>query len=127
MPYMWFLFVGPRVCIRLPSDSASRRTPLPFANSSYCQACSGLSPQSYRPCWAHIKKALDIKKHPEHNRPKNLHIKSSSPIQTLLSVLEFHQVNRFRSSRTFTAGREFHPALKNILSSIILIKISHTK
>ena len=57
---MWFLFVGPRVCIRLPSDSASRRTPLPFANSSYCQACSGLSPPSYRPCWAHNKKKTRI-------------------------------------------------------------------
>jgi len=31
MPYMWFLFVRPRVCLRLPSDSASRRTPLPLA------------------------------------------------------------------------------------------------
>src|SRR5690606_4620889 len=45
-----------RVCLRLPSDSASRRTPLPLANSSYCQACSGLSPPSYRPCRAHYKK-----------------------------------------------------------------------
>ena len=26
---MRFLFVGPRLCLRLPSDSASRRTPLP--------------------------------------------------------------------------------------------------
>ena len=53
LPYMWFLFVRPRVCLRLPSDSASRRTPLPSANSSYCQACSGLSPPSYRSCRAH--------------------------------------------------------------------------
>ena len=52
MPYMWFLFVRPRFCIRLPSDSTSRWTPLPSANSSYCQACSGLSPPSYRPCRA---------------------------------------------------------------------------
>jgi hypothetical protein len=55
MPYMWFLFVRPRVCLRLPSDSASRRTPLPSANSSYCQACRGLSPPSYRTCRAHEK------------------------------------------------------------------------
>ena len=48
MPYIWFLFVRPRVCLRLPSDSASRRTPLPLTNSSYCQTCSGLSPPSYR-------------------------------------------------------------------------------
>jgi hypothetical protein len=50
---MWFLFVRPRICLRLPSDSASRRTPLPSVNSSYCQVCRGLSPPSYRPCRAH--------------------------------------------------------------------------
>ena len=52
-PYIQFLFVRPRFCRRLPSDSASRRTPLPLANSSYCQACSGLSPPSYYACRAH--------------------------------------------------------------------------
>ena len=29
LPHMRFLFVGPGFCLRLPSDSASRRTPLP--------------------------------------------------------------------------------------------------
>ena len=43
--------------IRLPSDSTSRWTPLPSANSSYCQVCSGLSPPSYCPCRAHHDKA----------------------------------------------------------------------
>ena len=52
-PYMQFLFVRPRFCLRLPSDSASRRTPLPSANSSYCQACSGLPPPSCIACRAH--------------------------------------------------------------------------
>ena len=52
-PYMHFLFVGSGLCLRLPSDSTSRWTPLPLANSSYCQACSGLAPPSYRPCRAH--------------------------------------------------------------------------
>ena len=56
MPYMRFLFVRPRVCFRLTSDSASRRTPLPLANTSYCQACSGLSPPSYCPFWANTQK-----------------------------------------------------------------------
>ncbi|WP_219924622.1 hypothetical protein, partial [Enterococcus avium] len=28
---------------------------LSFANSSYCQACSGLSPPSFHSCRAHIK------------------------------------------------------------------------
>lgn len=39
--------------IRLPSNSASRRTPLPSANASRCRAHSGLSPPSYCPCRAH--------------------------------------------------------------------------
>lgn len=55
MPYMQFLFVRPRFCLRLLSDSASRRTPLSLANSSYRQACSGLSPPSYYACRAHNK------------------------------------------------------------------------
>ena len=53
MPYMQFLLVRPRFCLRLLSDSASRRTPLSSANISYCQACSGLSPPSYYACRAH--------------------------------------------------------------------------
>ena len=56
MPLMQFLFVRPRLCLRLPSDSASRRTPLPSANSSYCQVCSGLSPPSDNTCRAHTQK-----------------------------------------------------------------------
>ena len=30
-PFMWFLFVGPEICLRLPSDSTSRWTPLSLA------------------------------------------------------------------------------------------------
>ena len=60
MPYMQFLFVRPRFCLRLLSASASRRTPLSSANSSYCQACSGLSPPSYYACRAHYKKRSRI-------------------------------------------------------------------
>ena len=62
-PSIQFLFVRPRFCLRLPSDSASRRTPLPLANSSYCQACSGLSPPSYYTCRAH-----NIKQYGSSNR-----------------------------------------------------------
>ena len=58
MPYMQFLFVRPRLCFGLPSDSASRRTPLPSANSSYCHACSGLSPPCCIACRAHQQKAV---------------------------------------------------------------------
>ena len=46
MPYIRFLFVRPRLCLQLLSDSVSRRTPLSLANSSYCQVCSGLPPPS---------------------------------------------------------------------------------
>ncbi|WP_207644247.1 hypothetical protein, partial [Thermotalea metallivorans] len=45
------------LCLRLPSDSTSRWTPLPLANGSHCQAHSGLSPPSYCPCRAHMKEA----------------------------------------------------------------------
>ncbi|MGB3977460.1 MAG: hypothetical protein WBK73_00425, partial [Tepidanaerobacteraceae bacterium] len=44
--------------LRLPSDSTSPWTPLPSASGSHYQAHSGLSPPSYRPCRAHIKKHL---------------------------------------------------------------------
>ena len=69
MPYMRFLFVRPGLCppglfpspdIRLPSDSASRRTPLPSANAPYCPARSGLPPPSCCPCRAHIRKRIDL-------------------------------------------------------------------
>ncbi len=39
----------------------------------------------------------------------------SSTIQTILSVLEFHQINHFHGSRTLTAGKELHLAPKNLL------------
>ena len=47
--------------IRLPSDSASRRTldlhaHPPSANSSYCQVCSGLSPPSNLACPSYHKR-----------------------------------------------------------------------
>ena len=60
-PYMRFLFVSASICVRLPSDSTSRWTPLSFANSSYCKACSGLSPPSYHPCRAHCKEKRRIR------------------------------------------------------------------
>jgi hypothetical protein len=31
LPRMWFLFIGVAFCFRLPPDSASRLTPLPFS------------------------------------------------------------------------------------------------
>ena len=61
-PCMRFLFVRPEFCpsgdlstpkIRLSSDSASRRTPLPLTKSSRYRATSGLSP--YRTCAHHVR------------------------------------------------------------------------
>ena len=43
-PHMWFLFVGTGFRYGLPSDSASRRTPLTLARGSYCQVRRGLPP-----------------------------------------------------------------------------------
>ena len=75
-PYMRFLFVRPEICplgdlstpkIRLSSDSASRRTPLPLAKSSRYRATSGLSPyrmcahrahKKNRPPYGHIQRAI---------------------------------------------------------------------
>src|SRR5664279_6237892 len=45
-PCMQFLFVGPNVCLQLPSDSTSQWTPLLLANTPYCKAYSGLAPYS---------------------------------------------------------------------------------
>jgi hypothetical protein len=57
-PYIRFLFVGPEVCLPLPSDSASRRTPLCSASGSFgSRPAMGLPPSSSRPCWAYNKNA----------------------------------------------------------------------
>ena len=61
LPSMQFPFVGSGFCRRFPSDSASRRTPLSLANSSYCQVCSGLSPPSYTPMPGAHKKNVQHK------------------------------------------------------------------
>ena len=82
MPYMQFLFVRPRLCLWLPSDSTSRWTPLPLANSSYCQVCSGLSPLSCNTCRAHIKNSA-----------------------TRIGVTEFFNVNVFTLSTRYQRRR----------------------
>ena len=58
--YPYFLFIGPGFCLKLPSGSTSRWTPLLSANGSHCQAHSGLSPPSYCPCRAHEKKTPQV-------------------------------------------------------------------
>lgn len=50
---MQFVSLGSVLCLRLPSDSASRRTPLPLANGYCALRRSGLSPYRQRPCRAH--------------------------------------------------------------------------
>ena len=54
---MWFLSVGPEVCLQLPSDSISRWTPLLFSYTlPTIWACSGLSPIRARPWRANYQK-----------------------------------------------------------------------
>ena len=43
LPHMQVLFVRLALCLRLPSDPALRRTPLPSANRSPCRAGRGLA------------------------------------------------------------------------------------
>ena len=74
-PYMRFLFVRPEFCplrdlstpkIRLSSDSASRRTPLPLASPSRYRADSGLSPQRTCAHRAHISRCPGRSSLPGH-------------------------------------------------------------
>ena len=47
----------------------------------------------------------------------------SSLIQTILSVLESHQISRMQRVADYTAGRESHPAPKNLFLSLIHIYV----
>jgi hypothetical protein len=53
---MRFLFVGPALCLQLPSDSASQWTPLP-ANYTPVELVGDFHPQVSAPCRAHKEKA----------------------------------------------------------------------
>ena len=68
---MWFLSVGPEICLQLPSDSTSRWTPLLFGYTlPTIWACSGLTPVRARPWRANWKKRLFFTKetlHSNHN------------------------------------------------------------
>ena len=62
---MRFLSVGPEICLQLPSDSASRWTPLLFSYTfPTTWACSGLAPVRARPWRANKKEA-----NPTSDRP----------------------------------------------------------
>lgn len=56
MPYMRFLFAGARVLLWLALDSPHDGHTCPRLTTSYCQACSVLSPPSYFPFRANNKK-----------------------------------------------------------------------
>jgi len=57
MCLMMFVFLRPEICLRLPSDSTSRWTPLPLANGWQLIApITDLHRQIYSPCTAHQKK-----------------------------------------------------------------------
>ena len=52
-PYIKFLYVGPDVCLWLPPDSVSRRTPLPSAvHFPLLGRVGDLHPLELCPCWA---------------------------------------------------------------------------
>ena len=57
LPCMWFLFIGATFCLRLPSDSASRQTPLACSYASPCRVRVDLNRQVIAPCRAHQQKA----------------------------------------------------------------------
>ena len=50
-----------------------------------------------------------------HTKTYVSHVLLSSIIQTVLSVLEFHQISAVALA-DFTAGREFHPAPKMFMN-----------
>ena len=96
-PYMRFLYVRPEFCpfgdlstpkIRLSSDSASRRTPLPLANPSRYRADSGLSP--YRTC-AH--RAHERKKRAAGSAARFFHIRTKATPARTTRNSRFHRVN----------------------------------
>ena len=71
MPYMKFLFVRPDVCRRLPSDSTSRWTPLPWGYViPAIRAHSGLTPVRQCSCRAYIKRPSSY----HRGRPLTLHL-----------------------------------------------------
>jgi hypothetical protein len=57
---MGFVFLRSQVCLRLPSDPASRQRPCLQLAVGATNLRKGLSPSSQRPCWAHQKKSLPI-------------------------------------------------------------------
>ena len=58
-------------------------------------------------------------------QPNRKNLTVSSFIQTILLVLELHQIVRFTLA-DFTANREFHPAPKTLLFSCFLAIITST-
>lgn len=56
LPSIRFLFIGPVLCLRLPSVCTSRFTPCRSASSSSYQENTGLAPARRAPGMAHAKK-----------------------------------------------------------------------
>ena len=70
---IWFLFVKPRFCIRLPSDSASRQTPLSSTSSSYTPT----------PTANFHRLVVD---HARHTTKRRKRICSSAPLQVFIFI-----------------------------------------
>ena len=97
------MFLRPRLCLRLPSDSTSQWTPLSLASGSHYQAHNGLSPSSCCPCWAHTKKVFIPKDQGTktynfrgttlimYKTYTSLKVKISSKIASICQIRSFHQ------------------------------------
>ena len=80
---MWFLSVGPEICLQLPSDSISRWTPLLFSYTlPTIWACSRLSPVRARPWRANQKTGNCILQFPVQKLPTGIEpVTSSLPMR----------------------------------------------
>lgn len=70
--YMWFLFVRPEVCRRLPSPDRSPHPACLKLGLSPTSSTTGLTPARYRTCRAHIRYA-NLACRSQYNRRKSRH------------------------------------------------------
>ena len=100
---MWFLSVGPRICLQLPSDFTSRWTPLLFSYAlPVTWACLGLSPIRARPWRANQKKSYQSDNSPHTKilfKRRFLCTTNYSWHQACAYVLQIRQVSRLIDHR----------------------------
>ena len=89
---MRFLFVGPAVCLGLPSDSASRRTPLPLAMRLALPPALGTF-------------TLKKRAHAEHTRKSRAGANRAALDETELEEVYGRNFNSSKSRRTYDGNR----------------------